>query len=217
MHAKYEVYISYASKLWPRLKICLRRDAKYWTHSNSISEAYKESTTVSIHVPICQNRTRDQIVGMFDIWEIIWCNPKCWMQSFSKTNITVLNKISRQSLAIWGMDRQKDMVVTVFIYTLIRIAAFQGMHVSPTNIGMCDYQESVTTWQTHRHTDGRTVGHTGQSDPYVLLCFAGDTEIAMDDLLSQQPSIIGGYTCTLCIYFLDLLYMQISYFIYMYK
>ena len=33
------------------------------------------------------------------------------------------------------------------------------------NIAMRDYQESVTTGQTD----------AGQSDPYVLLCFAGDT------------------------------------------
>ena len=33
------------------------------------------------------------------------------------------------------------------------------------NIAMRDYQESVTTGQTH-----------GQSDPYVPLCFAGDTK-----------------------------------------
>ena len=30
---------------------------------------------------------------------------------------------------------------------------------------MCDYQESVTTGQTHTQTDRQT----GQSDPYVLL------------------------------------------------
>ena len=34
------------------------------------------------------------------------------------------------------------------------------------NIAMRDYQESVTTGQTD-----------GQSDPYVPLCFAGDTKI----------------------------------------
>ena len=34
---------------------------------------------------------------------------------------------------------------------------------------MRDYQESVTTEQTDGQTD------TGQSDPYVPLCFAGDT------------------------------------------
>ena len=38
------------------------------------------------------------------------------------------------------------------------------------NIAMRDYQESVTTGQTDRWTD------TGQSDPYVPLCFAGDTK-----------------------------------------
>ena len=39
------------------------------------------------------------------------------------------------------------------------------------NIAMCDYQESVTTGHTDR--DGQT--DAGQSDPYVPLCFAGDT------------------------------------------
>ena len=34
----------------------------------------------------------------------------------------------------------------------------------------CDYQESVTTGQTDGQTDA------GQSDPYVPLCFAGDTK-----------------------------------------
>ena len=37
------------------------------------------------------------------------------------------------------------------------------------NIAMRDYQKSVTTGQTDGQTD------SGQSDPYVPLCFAGDT------------------------------------------
>ena len=40
-------------------------------------------------------------------------------------------------------------------------------------IAMCDYQESVTTGQTHRETDGQT--DAGKCYPYVPLCFAGDT------------------------------------------
>ena len=46
------------------------------------------------------------------------------------------------------------------------------------NIAMRDYQESVTTGQTHTRTDRQTDGQTdaGQSDPYVPLCFAGDTK-----------------------------------------
>ena len=35
---------------------------------------------------------------------------------------------------------------------------------------MRDYQDSVTTGQMHGQTD------TGQSDPYVPLCFPGDTK-----------------------------------------
>ena len=41
------------------------------------------------------------------------------------------------------------------------------------NIAMHDFQESVTTGQTH----GRT--NAGQSYPYVPLCFAGDTKICI--------------------------------------
>ena len=43
------------------------------------------------------------------------------------------------------------------------------------NIAMRDYQESVTTGQTHTHrqTDRQM---DGQSDPYVPLCLAGDTK-----------------------------------------
>ena len=39
------------------------------------------------------------------------------------------------------------------------------------NIAMHDYQESVIIGQTDTQTDA------GQSDPYVPLCFAGDTKI----------------------------------------
>ena len=48
------------------------------------------------------------------------------------------------------------------------MAAFRG------NIAMRDYQESVTTGQTDGRTDGQT--DAGQNDPYVPLCFAGDTK-----------------------------------------
>ena len=43
------------------------------------------------------------------------------------------------------------------------------------NIAMRDYQESVTTGQMDRQTDRQT--DAGQSDPYVPLCFAGDTKM----------------------------------------
>ena len=46
------------------------------------------------------------------------------------------------------------------------------------NIAMCDYQESVTTGQTDRLTDGQT--DAGQSNPYMPLCFAGDTNIVSE-------------------------------------
>ena len=56
-------------------------------------------------------------------------------------------------------------------HTLNIVAAFRGMHVSPAKHSYmyarlprkCDYR-------TDRRTDA------GQSDPYVPLCFAGDTK-----------------------------------------
>ena len=47
------------------------------------------------------------------------------------------------------------------------------------NIALRDYQESVTTGQTD----------AGQSDPYVPLCFAGDTKIAHT---FEKNSVITG-------------------------
>ena len=45
------------------------------------------------------------------------------------------------------------------------------------NIDMRDYQESVTIGQTDRQTHTHTQTDARQSDPYVPLCFAGDTII----------------------------------------
>ena len=47
------------------------------------------------------------------------------------------------------------------------------------NIAIRDYIESVTTGQTHTHihTDRQT--DDGQSDPYVPLCFAGNTKMIL--------------------------------------
>ena len=42
------------------------------------------------------------------------------------------------------------------------------------NIAMRDYQESVTTGRTDGQNDA------GQSDPYVPLCFAGDTKMTLE-------------------------------------
>ena len=46
------------------------------------------------------------------------------------------------------------------------------------NVAMRDYQESLSTGQTHTRKDGQT--DAGQSDPYVPLCSAGDIKIMMN-------------------------------------
>ena len=62
---------------------------------------------------------------------------------------------------------------------------------------MRDYQESVTTGQTHSHrrTDAR------QSDPYVPLCFAGDTKsmymYAKQEMLKRYLNISFRYQANL--------------------
>ena len=60
------------------------------------------------------------------------------------------------------------------------MAAFRGMHVSPAKHSSA----SVTDGQTDRRTDD------GQSDPYVSLCFAGDTKT-----LSEVGEIIFSHIC----------------------
>ena len=70
------------------------------------------------------------------------------------------------------------------------MAAFRGMHVVLRKIAMRDYQESVTTGQTHRQTDA------GQSDPYVPLCFAGNTKTTTSfggnfRILKKLPGVSG--------------------------
>ena len=75
------------------------------------------------------------------------------------------------------------------------VAAFRGMHVSPAK------QSYVSV------TDGQTDGQAdeGQSDPYVSLCFAGDTKIPQKfmfskyDLLKIRPKVkvvdVNGKVC----------------------
>ena len=68
---------------------------------------------------------------------------------------------------------------------------------------MCDFQESVTTGQTHRHTDGQT--DAGQSDPYVPLCFAGDTKsVSLKVLMDKVSFGLRIFICVLHIEFLCL-------------
>ena len=77
------------------------------------------------------------------------------------------------------MHHKDDTMITVLHYMTLWwlsyitwniVAAFRGMHVSPAKHSYawlprkCDYR-----------TDGQT--DTGQSDPYVPLCFAGDTKV----------------------------------------
>ena len=64
------------------------------------------------------------------------------------------------------------------------------------NIAMRDYQGSVTTGQTDGQTDA------GQSDPYVPICFAGNTK------MKSLPNVfllksINKYTSSVSIYILS--------------
>ena len=65
------------------------------------------------------------------------------------------------------------------------------------NVAMREYQESVTTGQTDRQTVGRTDRQTdtGQIDPYVPLCFAGDT---------KRPWLLSAHLNSHLIYTFDI-------------
>ena len=87
-----------------------------------------------------------------------------------------------------------------FLFSNI-VAAFRGMHVSPAKHSYgwlprkCDY------W-TDTQTDGQT--DAGQKDPYVLLCFAGDTkscDIPHLFFTSLQPLLLLSPFLFLCFFF----------------
>ena len=52
------------------------------------------------------------------------------------------------------------------------------------NKAMCDYQESVTIGQIDRQTDAE------QSDPYVPLCFAGDTKMNSNTIMYSNDVLL---------------------------
>ena len=76
------------------------------------------------------------------------------------------------------------------------VAAFRGMHVSPAKKSYA----SVTDGQTNRRTDDR------QSDPYVSLCFAGDTKTK-----PYRDSIISDITVSTVLLMDTKLFEEINY------
>ena len=93
--------------------------------------------------------------------------------SFGKFDIRTDRQTDRRT-----DDGQSDPYVSLcFTGDTKIVAAFRGMHVLPAkhSFGKCDRR---TDGQTDRQTDGWTDGWTDdeQSDPYVSLCFAGDTK-----------------------------------------
>ena len=66
------------------------------------------------------------------------------------------------------------------------VAAFRGMHVSPAK----------QLWKVWPVTDGLT--DDGQSDPYVSLCFAGDTKTSPHALLDLWCNIPAKFHSNPC-------------------
>ena len=75
------------------------------------------------------------------------------------------------------------------------VAAFRGMHVSPAKHSYASVTDGQT--DTDRQTDGQT--DDGQSDPYVSLCFAGDTKSKIKNVTHIIPKELsdwsGQYVC----------------------
>ena len=63
------------------------------------------------------------------------------------------------------------------------------MHLSPAKHIACDHQENC---DYTRHTDERT--DAGQSDPYVPVCFAGETKMkSAMKLTTDRHAQMGQY------------------------
>ena len=75
-----------------------------------------------------------------------------------------------------GLNKKKNRCKHRENFPLKIVAAFRGMHVSPAKYSSWSVTEGQTDRQTDRRTDDR------QSDPYVPLCFAGDTKITLSSI-----------------------------------
>ena len=111
-------------------------------------------------------------VSVCGYWQIFGSKITCKivsMQHFYKLQCKIINF----SLQVTIMDRNI-------------VAAFRGMHVSPAKHSYawlsrkCDYR---TDRRTHTQTDA------GQSDPYVPLCFAGDTKTDCSSLMKKHTTV----------------------------
>ena len=114
----------------------------------------------------------------------------CLCQSEARVAIFVfrLNKIHKQGRGCWA-------VASCQVLSNVRgcreniVAAFRGMQVSPAKHSYawlprkCDYQTD-----RHIHKYGQT--DAGQSDPYVPLCFAGDTKKCLSQSEARGPSLL---------------------------
>ena len=65
------------------------------------------------------------------------------------------------------------------------MAAFRGMHVSPAKHSYA-WLSRKCNYRTDRHTHTQT--DAGQSDPYVPLCFAGDTKTDCSSLMKKHTT-----------------------------
>ena len=61
------------------------------------------------------------------------------------------------------------------------------MHVSPANIAMCDYQESVTTRQTDKRMDKQ------MPDKVIPLCNYASQATQLSKVPSRSVKIYNGY------------------------
>ena len=136
-------------------------------------------------------------VGPFEFDSTFWLdiqqlNPTCGSPTEVFTDgdhrLVSLDNALHFTCNAQEINRVSSIIIVIFRSTLLNqlleasrevfhgklVAAFWGMHVSPPKHSYvwlprkCDYR-------TDTQTDGRTDAR--QSDPYVLLCFAGDTKI----------------------------------------
>ena len=98
------------------------------------------------------------------ILRTVWCTLKATLPLYMIFN----------GCRILATNTPNKFDITLNIVALWRkiVAAIRGMHVSPAKQSYAWLPRKSDYW-TDRKTDGQT--DAGQSDPYVPLCFAGDT------------------------------------------
>ena len=172
---------SHTGRMWSTCQNCNRIHNTDYTQSPEVvyitlAAAFPHWTDV-IHVPKLKYRIHNTVKTdntQFQMPKVTQkihkaVNARKLLQMNNSNIITKTVKLTVDFISVILGIQVSSVSIKMGIDILNIVAAFCGMHVSPANIAMCDYQESVTTRQTDRQMDGQTDRRQTKWSLYVAM------------------------------------------------